>query len=185
MDQHFIPQFYLRGFRDPVVDEKRGPWLWVTDFADGNVQFRSPKSVGQQVDYYAFPEVEAAGGESIEGLLGKLESAGAPVIAKLAGNPDAVLAGQDKADLLFFMAFFVIRVPYFRNMMEKFAADTAKMVLQVAASHPDYFKRTIREALKDKEELTAERVEEIRKWGLDDSNYTIQVKSVRLRDSAE
>lgn len=134
----------------------------------------APKSVGQKVDYYAFPEVEAAGGESIEGLLGKLESAGAPVIAKLAGNPDAVLAGQDKADLLFFMAFFVIRVPYLGNMVEKFAADTAKMALQVAASHPDYFKRTIREALKDKDELTAERVEEIRKWGLDDSNYTIQ-----------
>jgi hypothetical protein len=174
MDQHFIPQFYLRGFRDPAVDEKRGPWLWVTDLAEGSVKCRSPKSVGHKVDYYAFPEVEAAGLESIEGLFGKLEYAGAPVIAKLLGNPDAGLVGQDKADLLFFMAFFVIRVPYFRNMMEKFAADTGKMMLQVAASHPDYFQRTIREALKDKGELTAERVEEIREWSLDDSNYTIK-----------
>src|SRR5262245_27916750 len=126
MNQHFIPQFYLRGFRDPEVSGKQGPWLWVADLIDRTVARRAPKSVGHKVDYYTFPEAERVGGESVEDLLSKLESAAAPVIRKLLATPEAGLEGQDRADLLFFMAFFIIRVPYFRNMIEKFAADVAK-----------------------------------------------------------
>jgi hypothetical protein len=129
VDHHFIPQFYLRGFRDPNVTDGQEPWLWIADFEEGTVERRAPKNVGKKANYYAFPAVEAVG-ESIESVFSKLESAAAPVIKKLLASDDAALEGQDRADLLFFMAFFVVRVPFFRNMLEKFAADMAKMVLQ-------------------------------------------------------
>src|SRR5262249_33698188 len=87
---------------------------------------------------------------------------------------EAGLEGQDRADLLFFMAFFIIRVPYFRNMIEKFAADVAKDILQLLASRPDVFHRTLPEALKDGQELTPEKVEELRQWSLDESNYRLE-----------
>lgn len=172
-EQHFIPQFYLRGFRDSRVPVNSGPWLWVADFGEKIVQLRSPKAVGKKTNYYTFPELEAAGGESIECIFSKLESAAAPVIKKLVLS-DAGLEGQDRADLLFFMACFVVRVPSFRTMMEGFAAETAQMMLQMSASHPEYFERTMREALKEHgESLTAEQLEKQRQFILDDSRYTI------------
>jgi hypothetical protein len=130
--------------------------------------------VGQKVDYYAFPEVEVGGGEPVEAILSKIESAAAPVIENLLAAPDAALEGQDRADLLYFMAFFAIRVPYFRNMIETFMAEIAKDIFQLSASHPDYFERTLPEAFKDKEELIPEKVEELREWILDESNYRIE-----------
>lgn len=173
MGHHFVPQFYLRSFRDPNVPEGQEP-IWIADFKEGTVERRAPKNSGKKAGYYAFPEVEAAGGEAVESVFSKLESTAAPVIRRLLVSDDAALEGQDRADLLFFMAFFVIRVPFFRNMLEKFAADMAKMVLQESASHLDYFERTLREALKGKEDLTPEQVEDLRQWVLDESRYTIQ-----------
>ncbi len=173
-DQHYIPQFYLRTFRDPDVPEGREPWLWVADLAEKTLQRRAPKNVGKKADYYAFPEVEAAGGEAIEALLSQVESAAAPAIGRLLVSPTATLKEQDRADVLYFMAFMVIRVPSSRNAAEKIAADVAKLALQMSASHPGFFENTLREALEGKEDLTPEHVEEVRQWLLDDSKYTIR-----------
>lgn len=174
MDHHFVPQFYLRGFRDPDVPEGQEPWIWVVDFKQRRIERRAPKNVGKAANYYAFAEVEAAGGEAVEAILSKIESASAAALKRLLASDDKDLEGQDRADLLFFMAFFVIRVPFFRNTMEKFAVNVAKMLLQVSASQPDYFERSVREALKDRENLTPDKIEELRQWVLDDSKYTIR-----------
>jgi hypothetical protein len=177
MEHHFVPQFYLRGFRDPDVPEGKGPWLWVTDCVAKTVSRRSPKSVGKRTDYYAFPEIEAGGGEGIEAMFSKLESAAAPVIKKVVASDDMPLEAQDRADLLYFMAFFVTRVPASRDPLENFAAEIAKMTLQMSASHPDYFAATMREALKaageNVDDLTPEKIEEYRQFALDESRYTI------------
>ncbi len=135
MDHHFIPQFYLRAFRDPNVPYGQEPWIWITDFQERTVQRRAPKNVGKKTNYYAFPEADAVG-DTIESLFSKLESAAAPVIKKLVTSDDAGLEGQDRADLLYFMTFFVVRVPIFRSMLEKSAADLVKMMLQESAGHP-------------------------------------------------
>ena len=176
MEHHFLPQFYLRGFRDPEIPEDKGPWLWVTDCVEKTVLRRSPKAVGKKTDYYAFPEIEAAGGEGIEAIFSKLESAAAPVIKKLVASDDMPLEAQDRADLLYFMAFFVTRVPASRDPLENFAAEIAKMTLQMSASRPDYFAATLREALKAAGEdfdLTPEKIEEYRQFALDESRYSI------------
>ncbi len=174
MEQHFVPQFYLKSFRDPEVEGK-GPWLWVTDFHEKTVELRSPKAVGKRTNYYAFPEAEAAGGESIEALLGKLESAAAPVVKNLIASDDMPLEKQARADLLFFMAAFVVRVPFFRDILEDLSAQLAKTTLQTAASSAEYFERTMREAFKEKQaELTPEKIAEYRQFILDDSRYRIR-----------
>jgi len=39
-DHHFVPQFYLRGFRDPssLGAMPKDQWLWVADRARGEVK---------------------------------------------------------------------------------------------------------------------------------------------------
>jgi len=102
VDHHFIPQFYLRRFRDVSVPEGQEPWIWIADFEDGTVARRAPKNVGKKADYYAFPELEAAVGEDVEAILSKVESSAAPAVGRLLVNDTAVLEGQDRADVLFF-----------------------------------------------------------------------------------
>lgn len=174
MDHHFVPQFYLRGFRDPNVPEGQEPWIWVADFQEQRIDRRAPKNVGKAANYYAFPEVEAAGGEAVESILSKIESASAAAVKRLLASGNSELEGQDRADLMFFMAVFVIRVPSFRNLTEKFAANVAKNFMQVSASDPGCFERTVREALRGRESLTPDKIEELRQWVLDDSNYNIR-----------
>lgn len=173
MEHHFVPRFYLRGFRDPSIPEGQEPWLWVADLKERVVGRRAPKNIGKAANYYASPEFDQTAEETVEQGLSKIESTVAPVVKKLLrGELD--LTGQERVDLLFFMAFFVARVPFFRNTIEQFAADVAKMILQVSASHPEHFEQTFREALKGQDELTPEEIEEKRKWVLDDTKYTVK-----------
>jgi Protein of unknown function (DUF4238) len=128
-EQHFIPQFYLRAFRDPNVPEDKGPWLSMADFEQKTVQLRSPKAVGKKSNYYTFPEAETAIGESVESILAKVESVAAPVTQRLIASADMALEKQDRADLLFFMALFAVRVPTFRGSLAKDAPDPRSVQL--------------------------------------------------------
>ncbi|MGH7908073.1 MAG: DUF4238 domain-containing protein, partial [Candidatus Binataceae bacterium] len=53
MEHHIIPQFYLRGFRDPTVDRRRGPRVWTAELKRKAVSLRSPKTLAKLTDYYA------------------------------------------------------------------------------------------------------------------------------------
>lgn len=174
MEHHFVPQFYLRGFRDASVPEGQEPWLWVVDLREKVVERRAPKNVGKAANYYAFPEFDQGADETVEGILSKVESAAAPIVRELVAGELRELTGQARADSLFFMALLVARVPFFRNSIEQFAAEVAKTMLQFSASHPANFESMLREALKGHRELMPEEIEETRKWILDETKYTIR-----------
>jgi hypothetical protein len=110
------PQFYLRGFRDPATDETGGPGVWVADLREGAVELRAPTNAGANVRSYSVPEGSGSRGDD-RGLLSKVESATAPVIGKLLGG-DLDLTKRELAELLFFAAVLVTRVPPFRDQME-------------------------------------------------------------------
>ena len=172
MDHHFVPQFYLRSFRDPTVPEGQEPWVWVADLKEKTVERRAPKNVGKKANYYAFPEFDEQSPETIEQLLSRIESAAAPIARKLL-QAEFELNGQEWADLLFFAAFFVGRAPFFRDQMEQMSANISKFLLQSAASIPEYFEETLRKA-RPGEQFTPQEVEALRRWILDDSKYTIR-----------
>ena len=46
--------------------------------------------------------------------------------------------------------------------------------MQASANNPEYFAHSVREALKGKQELNAEKVEDLRQWVLDPSKYRIR-----------
>ena len=109
MDHHFVPQFYLRGFCDSNTPEGQDPWIWLADFEKQQIERRAPKNIAKAANYYEFPGVEEAGSEPPESIFSKIESASAPAVKRLLSSETSKLDGQDRADLLFFMAAFVIR----------------------------------------------------------------------------
>jgi hypothetical protein len=178
LDHHFVPQFYLRAFRDTAVPEGQEPWLWVGDLGERSVERRAPKNVGKKANYYSFPDVDAKSPETLEEILSKVESEAAPVIKRLISG-DLRFLEQDRANVLFFMAFFVGRTPFFCRMIEGPMAEIGKEVMLMSARQPDYFERTLREAqAQTGVEFTPEEVEDLRQWAANDSNYTVTLNPV-------
>jgi hypothetical protein len=68
---HYVSQFHLRAFIDPISNETPGPWLWVGDRLLGTIARRSPKNVGWQRDLFAGPGGLADREASLEAHLSK------------------------------------------------------------------------------------------------------------------
>jgi Protein of unknown function (DUF4238) len=85
VQHHVIPQFYLRGFRDPQVAAKMGARLWLADFSRHAVEPRFPKSIACEKDYYKFDGSTAGiSDDAVETeLLGRIEHDAARVISQL------------------------------------------------------------------------------------------------------
>jgi hypothetical protein len=163
MKNHFVPQFYLRFFCENPTPEGREPWLWVVDLQERTVTRRAPKNVAVQSDYYLTAEIEQA--------LAKLESAATPVLAKLNGGGTDLSEGE-RSTFAYFIAIFVGRVPFFRNMMETKMGEVGRMNMLIAAQHPEHFARLMREALPG-QEVTPEQIEKQRQWTLK-GNYMVR-----------
>src|SRR5436309_1798723 len=119
MRQHVVPRFYLDAFCDPVTPEGQEPSLWQCDLEDGVVKRRAPRRAALRANYYS---VVKPGGDDhqVEGLLSKIESSAAPVIAKLRrGN--FKMTDEEREHLAWFMGFFAVRVPAIRDFLEKTA----------------------------------------------------------------
>lgn len=164
MKHHFVPRFYLKSFCERRTPPGQEPWLWVADLEERSVERRAPKNVAAQTDYYLSREIEQA--------LAQLESETRPVIAKLLAG-ESNLIHEDRGRLAFFMAYFIVRVPFFRNMIEEKAGEVGRMRLMISAQHPDHFARTLREAHKGMKEFTHEEVENLRQWALN-GEYSVR-----------
>jgi len=159
MDHHFVPQFYLRGFRDAKVPTRQGPRIWVADLKDRTVQLRAPKSVAYSVDYYALPDPARA--QELETALGRIESDAAPAVAQLLGG-QLDLSEQARAYLGNFMALLVTRGPFFRDKVGDVSAQVMERMIMGTVRNPARFERSFREANAGKE-LTSEHIEKTRR----------------------
>ncbi|MGH9343836.1 MAG: DUF4238 domain-containing protein, partial [Terriglobia bacterium] len=176
MEHHIIPQFYLRGFRDPAIDPGRGPRVWTAELNLKKVILRSPKTLAKLTDYYA---VDGASGSShvVETeILTKVEDAAAKVIARLRdGGPRPTDA--QRLDLAVFIALLSTRTPGWRSSTEQLAGKLAESVMQESARHPVYFadllRRTNSERTFSEEELERMRVET-----LDPGNFEYRANPV-------
>lgn len=52
MKQHYIPQFYLRGFTDPDTPEGYEPCVWVYPLSKRTWRKRGPGNVAAEAEYY-------------------------------------------------------------------------------------------------------------------------------------
>jgi hypothetical protein len=131
-DQHYIPNFYLKGFTDKSKN------LWVYE-RHKPLRASKPKKEANRPDYYALNE-STEHHDAVEGALARIESVAAPIVRKLV-TPQYVLTPESAGDLLLFVAFMFARVPAWRENLDKVAAQTTKKMQVGFARDKEAFHR--------------------------------------------
>ncbi len=130
--QHYIPEFYLKGFTDKegviCVCEKFKP-----------LRQSKPKEEANRLDYYTHAE-QGMRDETAEDELAKLESRAAPVIRRLT-KPQIEITPTDAGHLFMFIGFMFVRVPSWREYLDKQLAGIVKASQQKRAQNKEAFLR--------------------------------------------
>ena len=130
--QHYIPKFYLKGFTN-----KQG-CLWVCEKFTP-IRKSIPKYEAHRPDYYTHGE-NGERDETAENILQEIESRAAPVIFKLR-NPQFQPSPEQMGHVYLFIAFMFVRVPSWREYLDKqFAQQHRDMELRNASDKDKFYK---------------------------------------------
>jgi hypothetical protein len=115
--QHHIPRVYLKRFTDSVGT------LWVLE-KGRKPRASRPQDEAHRQDFCTFHEMGTRD-ETAERILSTLESRVSPVLRKIA-NPQFQMSLEQVGSLYLFVALVFVRVPAWREFVDKYAADTMK-----------------------------------------------------------
>jgi uncharacterized protein DUF4238 len=166
---HYVPACYLRSFVDPGCPAGYEPYLWVVDLDKGKIRRQSPDNTAARTDYYAVGDGDDR--YDVEKYLGAVESEAAPVLARILGDSQ-VVEGNDKRVLSHFAALQIVRVPQFRDRIEKFIADIGQVAAAMMIQSRDGFEASLRES-DPARTFTAEEVDELYASARDVDSYRI------------
>jgi hypothetical protein len=110
MDQHTIPEFYLRGFLDPNAPAGQEPYLWFHTHPECKWRRRSPKNLSTLPNYYSVPGEGGKFDHAAEHFLQQIENDAAIVIRE-AINRDRIIDIAGRQALARFIASMWFRVP--------------------------------------------------------------------------
>lgn len=140
---HYIPRFYLDGF----VDSYNDPYIWVYEKRNPNIIKATAENIAVRKHYYSF--VTASGYEnSFEDIFANIESEVAPIFQKIICHEN--LDNEERSSFAYFLALIMIRVPKYRENIEKVTGEIIKRESMLRASHPESFKSMIKKFEKDK-----------------------------------
>lgn len=178
--QHIVPKAYLEAFVDPMTPLGHKPYLWVYEREGAEPYRRAPKKVAVESYYYSFTAPTGERDHAVDEMLQKVESLALPILRALdQGRDSAELSPEERMYLAHFVALLEVRVPRFRNSMEKFIGETMGSVALEAAAHPEYFERTARAASKAStgKVPSPEEIERLRQFILS-KEYTLRTSPV-------
>lgn len=114
---HYIPQFYLKRFADPLASQGRGkPVLWVYEKGKP-IRSATPENEAHQNYFYAFGG-KTGKQRSVEEVLAEIESEIAPLFERL-DDPSYFFPADVKGRLAFFLALMFFRVPTGRSCIDE------------------------------------------------------------------
>lgn len=134
--QHYIPQFYLRGFVDPCCPKRHEPFVWVYNRGCATPRRRAPKNIAAESHFYSVGRENGKKDTKVEEMLSLLESNTAPLWGEL-DNPARTLSSNEQSIIAEFVACMSNRVPATRARMNTAVNETSKMMLRVLAAHYD------------------------------------------------
>jgi hypothetical protein len=146
VNQHFVTEFYLKAFCDPVRSPRHGASVWEVDMLAGSVRRKPPKRVATERDYYSFIDPTGEINHQIEEMLSAVESRAAPLVAKLQLTK-LDLTEEERSGVAVFVAFLMVRVPAIRGYIEEAWGKLGESLLRLSARHPEHFKQTMTKAL--------------------------------------
>ena len=117
MKDHWISQFYLRGFLDNNSKE-----LYVFNKKSKIGGLKSPSSICWSEDYYSFSNVVFGNDRIIDDFFTRtVENNAAPIIKKIS-DKNYKPTIEDKKKLAVFISFLRIRVPKFEKIAKEFGS---------------------------------------------------------------
>lgn len=163
--QHIVPRSYLSQFTDPSTPEGQEPYVWVFERGRADPYRRAPKKLAIRSYYYTHFDEAGIRNDAVDQFLQQLENAGIPILKRLdQGESPSSLSDSEREEFAYFLALVSLRVPRFRESVERFALDVVRKSAQVAAAHPEFFQHLLEQAANDKGEPkpTPEVVAELR-----------------------
>ncbi len=124
MNQHYLPQFYLKQFAT-VGPARQGQFLWV--LSDGVWRERAPNRTASAPDFY---------GNSVDNELGIVENKIARVFSAFCLSPPDVLAEEQRQTISLFMAQLGLRVPGF---IDPFAEGVKQVYTKLISNQKQQF----------------------------------------------
>lgn len=143
--QHYVPRSYLRAFTDLTTPQGQEPYIWV--YERGQEPYaKAPHKLAVKNYYYSM-EIDGQRDNTVEELLERVETSAIPVIKNLySGMDPRELTEEPRSWVAYFIALMSLRIPKFRETVEKFTAEVMRKISLMGARNPKYFERTMREA---------------------------------------
>ncbi len=168
--QHFVPRSYLSNFTDSIFGAGRKPGVWQVDLPEGVYKTLTVEAVAARTDYYTV-EIDGEPDDFIEEMFGEIEGHAIAVIRKISTTLALPDEGESGA-LSDFMAIQRLRVPAFRETVDRFLVDATRKISAIATEERDRYARFLREAMPDRA-FTEDEIDQAWKFARDRSNYSI------------
>lgn len=136
-NHHYIPKCYQLGFVDPTPSPYPNPepLIWQAELQSGRVRRRPRHKVGCAPGFYALGYGDETKNESAERAHGGLESAVAPLLARL-NSGDFRLSEKEWQTLLYFGAVLATRGPGTKHVLMNMRRRAAKVIQDLLANLP-------------------------------------------------
>lgn len=167
---HSIPRFYLKGFIDPHNE----PYICVYEKGNPKTIKATVENIAVHKHYYSF--LTSSGNkdcESFENAFEKMENKAALIFRKIKNHES--MNAQDRKTFAVFLALTMVRVPNYRNNIERSIGEFIKKIHIIMASHSAGFKSMIDEDEKDTGRKIGVPAEELQKFILDGNKWDVKV----------
>ncbi|MFT8313301.1 MAG: DUF4238 domain-containing protein [Clostridium sp.] len=119
--QHYIPQFYLNYFTDPLIPIMYAPYVWVYDRTDKSIKKKSPKNIAYENGYNNIMDKDGNVSSIVEDQFQEIEDNTSKIYRKIIKLK--YISRSERLTLAKFVFSMLERVPRFRAMC-KFAIES-------------------------------------------------------------
>jgi hypothetical protein len=173
IQHHYLPKSaYLSFFES----EEKPDFIYFYQ-RDKEIVLVNTRKLAKERHLYSFTGEDGLLDSSIEQMLGDFEQRATPLLTKFNHCAESFqITAEEKGTLISFVSLQAVRVPAFRQMLERTSAQISQFRMQAQAHNESFFKKQMgrfRGANPDKNysEVTDEA---LREFILDDTRYTVK-----------
>lgn len=116
-NQHYIPQFYLNYFTDPLIPVLYSPYVWIYDKKKELIKNKAPKNIAYEKGYNDIVDSEGHISSIVEDQFREIEYNASKVFKKITQLENT--SEKERIDLSKFVFSMIERVPKFRELFKE------------------------------------------------------------------
>lgn len=150
--QHYIPQFYLNKFVDPIISPPMMPFVWVFKKEANESRKKAPINTAYGMGFYDLHLKDGTISIDIEKNLMLLENRAAEISKKI--EKGCIISKTDRMIYSEFIWTMQMRTPYQRNNLNKAISEAQRYMMKIAIDHPECLKNIITKKGNNEKEIT-------------------------------